>query len=331
MVDPAHRGHGIAGHLNRTLRANGHVSCALGMSRDGERHSLRNGYARVTSVPSYVCVHGSSRGSRWHDDARGSPPRSAGVRTFPVAIGERSELPRSRRSSGSMTAATSCVRTSPRTTASSLVGTRSRCSGDSTAHPTARAMAATTSRAEIGSWVIWSFARRRGEVCAPTPSWTTSPRRPTSRRSSHTCTRHQRRRRRRRAALHNPQSRSRISTPPGRVHARGARGAHIRSPCTSTTTRRCGPSSPMLSNGSLPAPTAISTREYRTRTILWFDLGQVLVTRASESVRNKCAPARCRRPRGELLSPRTGLTSSDARCAGGSRFAGPVGSWVLGT
>jgi GNAT superfamily N-acetyltransferase len=55
-VDKAHRGHGIAATLNRALRAEGRLSCALGMSEQGLQHSLRNGYQSVATVPSYVLV-----------------------------------------------------------------------------------------------------------------------------------------------------------------------------------------------------------------------------------------------------------------------------------
>jgi GNAT superfamily N-acetyltransferase len=55
-VDEAHRGHGIAATLNRAIRAEDRLSCALGMSEQGLQHSLRNGYRSVATVPSYVLL-----------------------------------------------------------------------------------------------------------------------------------------------------------------------------------------------------------------------------------------------------------------------------------
>jgi len=54
IVDPGWRGHGIAAGMIPAASAQTRFSCAVGLSEDGTRTAIRNGYTTVGAVPAYV-------------------------------------------------------------------------------------------------------------------------------------------------------------------------------------------------------------------------------------------------------------------------------------
>ncbi len=61
MVDSRWRGQGIAAELNTALRAASPVSCSLGMSDEGRRHALRNGYTEMGAMAVFAHVIDAAR------------------------------------------------------------------------------------------------------------------------------------------------------------------------------------------------------------------------------------------------------------------------------